>query len=333
MALVDNGCGCAEVFPDTVAELLGHGAGLLPLVVEHLQTLEGLDRVGQLGEGAGLAEQTRLDLEVFPEVEVTELLIHLQAVVKLLDGDLIRLPELVVGAGGHFADSLEGALELLEFREAQVDVVDILHKGVDVGDHALLLLIVEPLLFLLALEIGVAALAEVGEKVSHLVLELVDGRGESGGVVAFLDKLRHESLVLADLESIECLFEGSHVTVGLHVVALQYVAKGGDYLLFGHRMHVGHVARFLSLVGRSGDVERRRLRLGAGLGGGCLRLIGGLGHLKGRRTGLGTFASALRLIGGFRYSESRRLCLGAFFYFLSAFYSGPGGCRHRVGRL
>ena len=67
VALVDHGRGGLEAVPDVLAVLLGHGAVLLPLLVELLQVVEGGDDVLILRELLGRLAEGLLGFEVLAE--------------------------------------------------------------------------------------------------------------------------------------------------------------------------------------------------------------------------------------------------------------------------
>ena len=83
IALVHHRGGGAEALPDFVAVFLGHGAQVLPLLVQFLQLLEGLYHVLVLGQGLGLLAEAGLGLQVLLEVQVTEFAVDIYQVVEL----------------------------------------------------------------------------------------------------------------------------------------------------------------------------------------------------------------------------------------------------------
>ena len=104
MTLVDD---CGESFelrPDVLAVFFGYGTGLAPQVMQGLQFLEGLYHIGFLGKEFGLLYEVALYFQVFLEIKVAKLFVHLQTVENLLYHQLVVLPAFVDSAGGDVGD-------------------------------------------------------------------------------------------------------------------------------------------------------------------------------------------------------------------------------------
>ena len=204
--LVDRAGSGFEACPQFLAQLLGHGAYLAPVVVELLQFPEGGDNVGLLVQGLGFLAQLLLQLQILLEVVVAQFLVHLQHVIETLGGALELLPDLGVGGGGHFAGILEVLLQLLHAVELAVDVVGIVGDLVDEGDDLALLLqiglavgllggvifgasflehveqLLEVVLFGILLGSEVALLVAVSEERFPLLGNLLAAQGKEGGL-------------------------------------------------------------------------------------------------------------------------------------------------------
>ncbi len=89
MTLVDHSRGIFKLGPNLFSDLSCHGAYLAPLLMESLETLEGIDRVRKLGEFLSLLHKGRLDFKIFLEIKIAKLLVHFQTVVELLNCQLI----------------------------------------------------------------------------------------------------------------------------------------------------------------------------------------------------------------------------------------------------
>ena len=83
VALVDRGGSRLEACPDFFAELLGHGARFLELLVQGLQLLEGGNHVGFFAQFLCRLAQAGLDLQVLLEVVLAEFIVQFQLVVVL----------------------------------------------------------------------------------------------------------------------------------------------------------------------------------------------------------------------------------------------------------
>ena len=137
--LVDRGGGCLEAVPDALAELLGDGAVLLPLLVEVLQFLEGLDDILLLGQFLGGLAESGLHLEVLLEVEVAQVAVDLDHVVETLDVELVGVVDVAESGRRDGTDLAPAVLDLAESRESRGDVFLLFDEGLEVLDHGLFL--------------------------------------------------------------------------------------------------------------------------------------------------------------------------------------------------
>ena len=329
MTLVDDGRGGLELVPDGLADVLGDGSGLAPLLVEVLELAEGCHGVWLSLESLCLVDEGALVLKVLAEVEVAQLLVHLESVIELLYGELVVLPGVGDVAGGYVGNGLEVSLELLELGEVEVYIVDVVGQLAELVDDFLFENEVFALAFLLGAEVLAAELTEGVEEFLKLRLGLVDGGGEGLGGIAGLYVLIHLGLDLAVAEGVERLLDGGHFLMCGGILGADNLAEGvyklglGQGVVVDAHLFLGFLHFILAGVGLFcchafqgvgglGDRLCGRLGLGADLcgcifglgglgGGGCLFLsldgVGCLGHGLGGRFGLGTFL--LGLLGYF----------------------------------
>ena len=197
--LVDDGGGGAETLPDGVAEFLGHGAVLLPLLMQLLELLEGAHHVLALGEGLGLLAELGLGLEVLAEVQVAEFAVDLHEVVELLHVQLVgivHIPEILLG---NRTDLAPAVLDLAELREGVLHVALLLDEGLQVLDDGLLLHkvglalgielagVLRTLLLIGVVE-GLEARLDRGERAQGGAHERLGGRFLHGIGIGFLDR-------------------------------------------------------------------------------------------------------------------------------------------------
>ena len=152
VALVDDGSGGAETLPDLVAELLGHGAEVFPLLVEFLQFLEGFYHVLVCSEGFGLLAEGGLGFQVLLEVQVAEFAVDVHQVVELGDIQLIRIVYVAEILLGNRADLAPAVLDVTELGEGVLHVAGLLDQGLELFDDGLLLgevLLAQGVLFLI----------------------------------------------------------------------------------------------------------------------------------------------------------------------------------------
>ncbi len=220
-----------------------------------MQLLELAERgyhIGGFSEFLCLGDQLTFGLEVLPEVEVAEFLVHLQAVIEQLHNSLIVLPQVSLLAGSHVLDFLELGLELLETGIMEVDIVDVLNDVLDVINNLALGGEVGSQAFLLFSEELRTPLLELREKILEFELRLVRLGSESLRRVAGIEEFGHLTVELFGTQGMECLFYGSHFLVARHVAALHDFAQGI------HQFFLGHGVPVLGVVSGSFRFCRRR---------------------------------------------------------------------------
>ena len=140
VALVDEGCGGAETLPDLITEFLCHGAKVLPLLMELLEFLEGLNYILILCKGLCALAESGFGLKVLLEVKVTELTVDIYKVIELCDKELIcviDVTEILLGNGTCLPPAV---LDIAELGEGAANVSGIFHKGFELLYDALLYL-------------------------------------------------------------------------------------------------------------------------------------------------------------------------------------------------
>ena len=136
--LVDYGGGGAETLPDLFTEFLGHGAQVLPLLVEFLEFLEGIHHIVVLRQSLGRLAEGRLGLQVLLEIQIPEFAVNVHQVVELGHIQLVgvvHVAEALLGDGTHFPPAV---LDVPELGEGVLHVSGLLHQGLELLDDGLL---------------------------------------------------------------------------------------------------------------------------------------------------------------------------------------------------
>ena len=260
VALVDHGRGGLEAVPDVLTLLLGHGAELLPLLVQLLQLVEGAHHVLVLGELLrGLAESF-LGLEVLAEVQVAQVAVDLDHVVELLHIELVGIVDVPECGGGHGARFPPAVLEFAESRELGAHIILTFYEGLELLDDGLLLgQILLPAGVLLLVEFGALLLVVCIQRLEILL------HGLERIVLTGRRLVRHAALTL----------EAAQQLVESGLDRLRLLGTGHPLrAAFQFNKHVGELRE--GLVGKILDLVRDVPDFpGDGLGG----LFGGLDHL------------------------------------------------------
>ena len=123
VALVDDSRGSLETGPDALAEILGHGAELLPLLMKLLQLVESVNDVLVLRELLGGFAELLLRLQILLEVEVAEFAVDLHLVVETLYVELIGAVDVPERSGRHRAGGTPPVLDIPECGEGGAHVL------------------------------------------------------------------------------------------------------------------------------------------------------------------------------------------------------------------
>ena len=274
MALVDHGRSLLEFLPERLADILGHGAEVAPFVVESLQRTERSHRIGRVGKLLGRFDKLALGLEIFLEIEVAQLFVHLQMVVELLHNRLESLPGLRLCGSRDILYRLEILLKLLEFGEFHVDIVDVAGDFLHLVDDLHLLCEVLLATLLVGGDESRAALLEFGVKSFHLVFHFIGRRRESLGLIAGLYERVELFEILPALDVEKRLFNGCHLAMGLHIVG------GKDLFECVKKFLLAHGVEAFSLFGRGSFLCRS---------GFALLRVGHRLYCEGGRRRLSTF--------------------------------------------
>ena len=136
--LVDYGGGGAETLPDLFAEFLGHGAQVLPLLMEFLEFLEGIHHIVVLRQGLGRLAEGRLGLQVLLEIQIPELAVNVHQVVELGHIQLVGVVHVAETLLGNRAHLTPAVLDVPELGESVLHVSGLLHQGLELLDDGLL---------------------------------------------------------------------------------------------------------------------------------------------------------------------------------------------------
>ena len=137
VAFVDNGGGGAEALPDFLAEFLGNGAQVFPLLVQFLELLEGLYHIFFLCQGFCALAVGGFGFQVLLEVQIPQLPVDIYQVVELGDIQLIGVVDVAEVLLRHRAGLPPAVLDVAEVRESVFHLAGLLYQGLEFLDDGL----------------------------------------------------------------------------------------------------------------------------------------------------------------------------------------------------
>ena len=138
--LLVYGCGNSlKALPDTLPELLCHRANLLPLIVQILQLLKGINHIRLLLQRLRALADSGLGLHILLEVQIPELVVYLNIIVELLHKVLIGIPYLLYIGLRNLSYLLPSGLKVTECREGLVHILRLLQQSLKLLNYSHLL--------------------------------------------------------------------------------------------------------------------------------------------------------------------------------------------------
>ncbi len=234
MATEYDGCRLIELFPYLITDFLGYRPYLTPLLPEILKLAKSGHDILFRRKILHFLDKESFLLQILLEVEIAEFLVHLQAVVELLNGCLEILPHFVFLALRNLLD--EVGLKLLEFRKAEVYVVDVLSEVYDFLYDVALVLKVGKTTGLLCGHILRTAFAESLRQIGELLVPFVRRGREVLRVVSGFDELGKLTLSILFLEVAISLAHAIHFPIGIKTANGKYFPESIDKFFSVHRM-------------------------------------------------------------------------------------------------
>lgn len=203
-------------------------------VMQGLEFLERVYHIRLFGQQLGLLYEVAFDFQVFLEIEVAKLFVHLQAIENLLHYELIVFPTFVDCPGRNVGYGLEILLELTYLRDMEVYVVYVGCDSLELVNDLVLLRQVVDTPFLFGREPRVAHLAERGEQIFETDLIRVGGADKGVAGLCLFGKPDGFGLQLGIAQYIECLLDGRYLFVTVSFLCLDYGCQGLGEFTLGH---------------------------------------------------------------------------------------------------
>ena len=123
-----------EAFPNRLLLIGGHGSNLFPLLVQELQLPESVAQIVFLQQFLGLLAQSDFRIQILFEVQVPQLPVDLDIIVKILHLQVVVLQHVVGLRLGHQTRVSPFLLQGFEFLECLVGRFFLLHESFQILD-------------------------------------------------------------------------------------------------------------------------------------------------------------------------------------------------------